>query len=91
MVPEAAASLISSAMEKKGEWKPTDLNSPNKKIRMKERDFLDLVFRDGLKLTTNQMEPEVQFNSRRWQGYQVSGIVKTERPCGLFLFSSKPW
>ena len=60
-------------MQEKGEWRPVEGTFAVKpRVRMLERELLDLSFKQGLKLTVNQQKPQIQFNSRRWQGYQVS-------------------
>nr|XP_009860675.2 uncharacterized protein LOC104266375 [Ciona intestinalis]XP_026693176.1 uncharacterized protein LOC104266375 [Ciona intestinalis] len=69
IVPKEAAELISKAMEQNQEWKKTEDKS-NEGIRLAERDHVIMRLRDGLKLTINQISPKIQFNSRRWQGFE---------------------
>ena len=61
---------ISRAMETGQEW--CGVGSWCKGILLKERERLHLIFKGGIKLTTNQMDPEISFHSRKWQGYQVN-------------------
>ncbi|XP_078494078.1 uncharacterized protein LOC104266375 [Ciona intestinalis] len=69
IVPKEAAEIISKAMEQNQEWIKAEDKS-NEGIRLAERDHVIMRLRDGLKLTINQISSEIQFNSRRWQGFE---------------------
>ena len=56
-------------MRASGEWKM--LGEPTTKVFVKEREHLSVHFKGDIKLTINQMDSEIVFHSRRWQGHQV--------------------
>lgn len=63
-------------MEGNKEWRASDVTYRSDVIRLGERDMVDMRFREGFRPTVNQLPQQLQFNSRRWQGYQVK--------CSLF-------
>ena len=81
MVPKKAKDMICEAMQESGEW--GILGETSIRVMVEERETLLINFKGDIKLTVNQMDPEIVFHSRRWQGYQVGLIFQFHRNLSL--------
>lgn len=61
--------MIQEAIISEEEWEKVGETSTG--VRLGERESVTINFQGNIKLAINQMEPEIIFHSRRWQGYQV--------------------
>ena len=69
VIPAKAKDLVAGAMKASGDW--SALGEATTGVYVKEREHLGINFKGDVKLTINQMDPEIAFHSRRWQGHQV--------------------
>ena len=68
LVTTDAVEPISKTMASRNVWKKI---FESEETAMQEWQPIKLEFTGDLKLTTNQMTPQIRFYSKRWQGYQV--------------------
>jgi len=71
LVPKHASDLIDKEMKESGEWTVPGPDYRSNVLGIRERDHFNIKLREGLRTTINQPAMKLQFNSRRWQGYQV--------------------
>jgi len=77
VIPAKAKDLVADAMWASGEWRFAGEATTG--VFVKEREHLGVNFRGDIKLTVNQMDPEIAFHSRKWQGHQVSLLQEVKK------------